>query len=133
MFKYGIIFLVLSSCQNLGPEIEINSSQGVKREKINVDKDNEKLNDKLKEIHTLVNSDMTSARQSELDQTRLTLVMLRKIVRLIENSGAKVGEEDLKLISETEIKIKDLELILADRMEQMKIVERENKFIGALR
>src|SRR6478609_5634138 len=54
----------------------------------------------LRQIHTLVNSDMTAARQSELEQTRLTLTMLK---RLVENESPNA--EDEALIETTEARI----------------------------
>jgi len=78
-----------------------------------------------KRIHTLVNSDMTAARQSELDQTRTTLVMMRRVVALGEAAGVSAPEEDLAAIDATVARIGELEAILADRLQQMHEVERE--------
>ena len=81
----------------------------------------------LKQIHTLVNSDMTAARQGELNQARTTLTALRAIIELGENVGRPVTVDQLAAIEETEKRITELEQILADRMTQMRIVEEEQK------
>jgi hypothetical protein len=80
---------------------------------------------KLDAIHTLVNSDMTAARQSELDQTRVTLVMLRKVVALDHAAGRAPSEQDMATIETTEARITELQSILADRLEQQQAVEAE--------
>lgn len=79
----------------------------------------------LRQIHTLVNSDMTAARQGQLDQTRLSLILLRKIVAMAESAGRAATVDELAAIEETEKRIGELEGILADRLAQMKIVEAE--------
>jgi hypothetical protein len=78
---------------------------------------------KLDAIHTLVNSDMTAARQSELDQTRVTLVMLRKVVALDHAAGRKPSAQDVATIEATEARIAALQTILADRLAQQQAVE----------
>lgn len=80
---------------------------------------------KLDAIHTLVNSDMTAARQSELDQTRVTLVMLRKVVALDHAAGRESSEQDVATIETTEARIAELQAILADRLAQQQAVEAE--------
>jgi len=80
---------------------------------------------KLDAIHTLVNSDMTAARQSELDQTRVTLVMLRKVVALDHAAGREPSDADLATIETTEARIEELQAILADRLAQQQAVEAE--------
>jgi len=81
----------------------------------------------LRQIHTLVNSDMTAARQGELDQTRLSLILLRKIVAMGAIAGRSATVDELAAIEETEKRITELEGILADRLAQLKIVEAEMK------
>lgn len=79
----------------------------------------------LNQIHTLVNSNMTAAQQGELDQTRVTLVMLRKIVVMAATAGRDPSSEELDLIDRTERRVSELEHILADRMTQQQLVEAE--------
>jgi hypothetical protein len=77
----------------------------------------------LNAIHTLVNSDMTAARQSELDQTRVTLAVLRKVVALDLAAGRDPAEADRATIDATEARIAELEAILEDRLAQQQAVE----------
>jgi hypothetical protein len=79
----------------------------------------------LKQIHTLVNSDMTAARQGELDQVRLNLTTLRKVVLLGAEMGRPPADEDSVAIETAEARIKELEGILADRLSQMRVIEAE--------
>lgn len=81
----------------------------------------------LKQIHILVNSDMTAARQGELDQTRITLVMLKKIVAMNVRDNRPPNAEDLTAILTTEARINELQAILADRLVQTKAIEAEAK------
>lgn len=81
----------------------------------------------LIQIHTLVNSDMTAARQELLDQTRITLMMLRTIISDDVQAGRPSRPDDLQAITDTERRIDTLRAILADRLAQQKIVEREQQ------
>ncbi len=88
---------------------------------------NIQVTDQLRTIHTLVNSDMTAARQGELDQVRLNLVTLRKIVALMAASGKEASDEDEVAIEAAVARIKELEGILADRAAQARVIEAEVK------
>lgn len=79
----------------------------------------------LKQIHTLVNSNMTAALQGELDQTRISLVLMREVVGLKETAGGKASPENIMAITETEGRIAKLAAVLDDRMTQAKIVAAE--------
>ncbi len=83
------------------------------------------ITNQLGVIHTLVNSDMTAARQSELDQVRLNLIMLRRLGSLRHEMGQEPVEEDEVAIASAEGRIGELEAILADRLAQMRIIEAE--------
>jgi hypothetical protein len=86
----------------------------------------DQLDLQTKRIHTLVNSDMTAARQSELDQTRAMTVVLRRVISLAQNTpGAEPDERDVQALEAASLRIADLEAILADRMQQMRIVEAQ--------
>jgi flagellar biosynthesis GTPase FlhF len=73
----------------------------------------------LKEIHTLVNSDMTAARQSELTQTRALLVLMQ--------AQTDPTESDIAAMDAQEIRVAELENILADRLDAQRKVEMETK------
>jgi hypothetical protein len=75
---------------------------------------------KLDQIHTLVNSDMTAARQSELDQTRAMLVVLKRVVATAQGKHQEPEQADLDAIASTEGRIHELEQILADRLIQFR-------------
>ncbi len=84
------------------------------------------VNTQLRQIHTLVNSDMTAARQGQLDQSRKSLMLLKKVAGMAEKLGLPPpSKEELLEMEETEKHIVELEAILADRMAQMKAVEAE--------
>jgi len=81
----------------------------------------------LRQIHTLVNSDMTAARQGELDQARLALIMLRRVVALTEAAGREITPAEQSEIERTEMRIAELEAIIADRMTQFRLAETETE------
>lgn len=68
----------------------------------------------LKDIHALVNSDMTAARTAELVATRLLVVALRKLT-----PDAATDEA----IDTAEHRVDELEAILADRLVAQRLVE----------
>lgn len=78
---------------------------------------------KLDAIHTLVNSDMTAARQSELDQTRVLLAVLRRVVHLSRARGQDPEAADLEALDSAEARAAELERMLADRLHQLRQVE----------
>ena len=89
---------------------------------------NEKLSaidEQGKKIHILVNSDMTAARTNERDQTRLTLLALKRVQALSANLGQPIGEDEEKAIKVAEKRIIELDQILADRLEAQRKVELE--------
>jgi hypothetical protein len=78
---------------------------------------------RLRETHTLVNSDMTAARTAELNQTKVTLGLLKKVIVLNKNVGLEPSEEDQAVVLETEARIGELAAILADRAAQQRLVD----------
>lgn len=81
-----------------------------------------------KRIHTLVNSDMTAARQSELDQTRAMAAVLRRVIAVA--TAAKEQEPDpadVEALERAEKRIEELRAILADRLHQAREVEAEQE------
>jgi hypothetical protein len=77
------------------------------------------------DIHTLVNSDMTSARQELLDQTRILLNMYRKTIAADQMAGRESTPEDLQAVKDAEAKVSELQAILADRLTQQRLVEQQ--------
>lgn len=84
-----------------------------------------KSDTKLDQIHTLVNSQLTAVRQAELDQTRTTLIILKRVTALAALRGEHADPLDLAAIERTEARITELEAILADRLNQLREVEAE--------
>jgi hypothetical protein len=72
----------------------------------------------LTQIHTLVNSSLTAAKQDELDTRRSNLVLLQKTVDADRRSGEEPSKETLALIDATKIKIAELAAQLEDRKRQ---------------
>lgn len=70
----------------------------------------------LKDIHTLVNSDMTAARTAELSQTRLLVIALKRI-------PGDLDEATMASIAAAEARAIELEQILADRLVAQRKVE----------
>ena len=75
-------------------------------------------NIKLDEIHTLVNSEMTAARQAQLTIAQAMLVVLQRVVATAYSKGQDPDPEDLAAIEATKESIDELKGILADRMVQ---------------
>ncbi len=98
-----------------------------------------RINDQLKsihiqgrEIHTLVNSDMTEARTNERDQTKLTLLALKKVQALSANLGLPVEASETEAIALAEARIEELNTILADRLAAQTRVDLEQETHAAL-
>jgi len=80
---------------------------------------------KLDQIHTLVNSNMTEARQGELDASRRELAQLKINVRLLERLGNDVPPDAIKIIEFTKQTIRKLEHELDERNKQTKLAEAQ--------
>jgi hypothetical protein len=81
----------------------------------------EGLVSQMKQVHTLVNSNMTEAKTRELDALRAQLVLL-------ENEALRVRSEETNLsIRELKIQIVELAAQLADRLKQTKIADADSK------
>ncbi len=78
---------------------------------------------KLDQIHTLVNSNLTAAMESELGAHRAGLILMQEIVDLKRLSGKSPSAESLEAIKLTTAKIDELSRTLGDRVRQTKIAE----------
>lgn len=83
------------------------------------------ISGQLKVIHTLVNSSMTKAMQSEYDTALLLATTLREMLTLNEAVGNPVDEATTLLLATTEEKIAGLHAELLDRTTQNAIAERQ--------
>lgn len=72
-------------------------------------------NDKLDVIHTLVNSNMTAAMQSEFDATVRELAMMKEVINLKGAAGLSPTPEALSAVTSTEAKLQELAAALNDR------------------
>lgn len=72
--------------------------------------------DKLDQIHTLVNSNMTAQMQKELDSALSNLVLLDEIVELRHEAGKEAKAETLTAIEKTKARISVLQIELKDRI-----------------
>lgn len=82
-------------------------------------------NGKLDQIHTLVNSNMTEALQSELDSVRAQLAMMRELITFKVAQGVEPSEETAATLKALEIKAQKLAANLKDRLEQTKIADAQ--------
>jgi hypothetical protein len=73
---------------------------------------------KLGVIHTLVNSTLTAALQSELDATRREELLLRELVRMREDAGHPVSDDQLAALGATQRKIHELAAAMDERHDQ---------------
>ena len=89
-----------------------------------VEQANRQTNTKLDVIHTLVNSNMTAALQSELDATKREMVMMIEVIDLKKASGKLPSEEALHAVELTQAKIAELQATLADRLKASDEVAR---------
>jgi hypothetical protein len=74
----------------------------------------------LHEIHTLVNSDMTTARAEELKRTKELILAKRELVQV---QGPKATQLDHDEILMLEDRVISLEQILADRLAQFRLLD----------
>lgn len=70
---------------------------------------------KLREIHTLVNSDMTAARSAERDSQALLVLSIKRAHALSTKLGVPPTQSELDELTRSEKRIDELNLILADR------------------
>lgn len=84
-------------------------------------------NGKLDVIHTLVNSNMTAAMQSEYDATVRELAMMKEVIELKRSNGLKPTPEALAAIKTTETKLRELAAALEDRAQASTRVNQDKR------
>jgi hypothetical protein len=72
-------------------------------------------NKKLDVIHTLVNSQMTAAKQAQFEAVTRELAMMREVIALHQAAGRSPSIETLATIKATEEMVAELQAELADR------------------
>lgn len=84
-----------------------------------------RLESKVDVVHTLVNSTMTRAMQSELDAIKREVLMMLEVVELKKRAGSEPSPETLEAIELTRSKIHEKEVALADRLKASnKVIEQ---------
>lgn len=78
------------------------------------------VNSQLKQIHTLVNSNLTAAIRGELTAVQSNLLALRKLEKL----NPATTPEELGAIKSLERREKELTDTLAERLEQQKLIDQ---------
>lgn len=68
---------------------------------------------------------MTLARTNERDQTKLTLLALKRVQALSAKLGLPIDTDEIKAIETAEARILELDTILADRLEAQRKVDAE--------
>jgi hypothetical protein len=88
-------------------------------------------NAQLHIIHTLVNSTLTTALQSELDGTKREEMLLRELIRMRSESELEPTDEQKAALSAIRRRIQDLTLAMQDRARQTRAadVQIENERI----
>jgi hypothetical protein len=82
-------------------------------------------------IHTLVNSEMTAAREEEMQQAEKMIVILKRVIAAARSKGANPDPEDLAALALVQDRRDTLEQILADRMHQLRESEDTLKLTEA--
>ncbi len=85
----------------------------------------------LKVIHTLVNSSLTAAMQSSLDDKRVTLVLMREIIDIKQRQGTSPTMDALAALEAVRGKIGELEAKLDDRKKAADAIVDEQKVSAA--
>ena len=80
-------------------------------------------NTKLERIHTLVNSEKTTAMMAELASVRREHVMMEELIGLRRKAGNEPGPGTIKILDMTVARITELEAAIADRLSQTALAE----------
>lgn len=73
------------------------------------------MSEKLDNIYTFVNSNLTVVRKSELDATVRVLALLKEVTELRRAAGHEPSRDSLIAIAATERKIRELRMTLDDQ------------------
>lgn len=82
------------------------------------------LERKVDIIHTLVNSQLTSAVQASFDATKTVLILLLKVIDLDREAGRQPSVEALAEVEATRGRIAELQATVSDRLKQSSAAER---------
>ena len=84
-----------------------------------------KTNTKLDVIHTLVNSNMTAAMQSELDAITRELAMMLEVIELKKANGLEPSKKALAALDTTQSKLTELTNQLEDRRKSTILADKQ--------
>lgn len=73
----------------------------------------------LKQIHTLVNSNLTAAQHRELDASRAMLAAMREVIILKEDRGISIAHEAIDAVDRAEKRINELARELNSKQDQI--------------
>lgn len=85
------------------------------------------VDDRLQQIHVLVNSNLTAAHQAEYDAVNRELAANRRYARLAKKAGEKVPVDVVDAIKRGEMRVKELGALLNDRAKQTEIADKQVK------
>jgi hypothetical protein len=88
---------------------------------------NEKIGAALGSIHTLVNSNLTTARAEQLDATRVMLASLRELASYKESQGVPVSPEAAEAIKLATARVGALSRDIDYKIEQTVIADGKKK------
>ena len=71
--------------------------------------------DHVKQIHTLVDGNLTASMEATLDATRRELVTLREVARLHDEAGHTPNPDALAEIARTTLRVAELENLIVER------------------
>lgn len=78
-------------------------------------------------IHTLVNSNLTTARAEQLDATRVMLASLRELASYKESQGVPVSPEAAETIQLAQRRVAELAEDLSHKQEQTEIADSQTR------
>jgi hypothetical protein len=89
----------------------------------------------LSVIHTLVNSTLTAALQSELDATRREALLLRELILMRTDDGKEATEDQRAALGATQRRIDELTVAMQERRTQTRAadlqIETEHRRVAA--
>jgi hypothetical protein len=85
----------------------------------------EQVQGQLRQIHTLVNSNLTASMKGELEATMAKLVVLRKLAGRDLRDNIIVSATDKKEITDTERRVNEMTATLNERLKQTETAEKQ--------
>jgi hypothetical protein len=123
-----VVALIVAVPSTIGPLLGLLVAARIARKKLEAAQEREdarykRQDKKLDGIHTLVNSSMTAAMESELAGLRRERVMMVAIIDLKRSAGQEPTPDEIAEVKATEAKVEELERELAERAEAQKLAE----------